>query len=82
MIERGFVESSSVPSDISTSDWLVLNCPCPIIRYSSVRWVHQTVGQLPQRTPLTVLPDVTVSTAVEILKREGFDQIPVVNHDG
>ena len=47
-----------------------------------LRWVNETVAQLPQRSPLTVNPDVTVSAAIDIMKREGFDQIPVVSHEG
>ena len=66
MIERGFIDSASVASDIATAEW----------------WTHQTVAQLPQRTPLTVYPDVSINTAVEIMKREGFDQIPVVSQQG
>jgi len=66
MIERGFLDHATVPSDIATDEW----------------WVNLTVAQLPQRTPLTVLPDLTVSAAVDIMQKEGFDQIPVVTTNG
>lgn len=66
MVERGFIEQSSIPSDISSDQW----------------WTNLPVTQLPQRSPMTVTVDVAVSTAVDIMKAEGFDQMPVVNAHG
>ena len=37
---------------------------------------------LPQKFPLTVLPSVTCGETIDILHREGFDQMPVVGEDG
>ena len=47
-----------------------------------LRWVSQPVSQVPQKAPITIYPDVPVSTAVDIMKSEGFDQIPVVSKTG
>ena len=41
-----------------------------------------TVAQLPQKNPLTVSPDLDIATAIKIMEKEGFDQIPVVDASG
>jgi len=45
-------------------------------------WASKTVKELGLSKPITVLPSVTCAAAVEILKKEGFDQLPVVDGDG
>eukprot|EP00049_Salpingoeca_infusionum_P010801 m.186202 g.186202 ORF g.186202 m.186202 type:complete len:566 (-) comp14751_c0_seq5:4044-5741(-) len=45
-------------------------------------WSDLPVSQLPQTFPVTLEPTVTCATAISILQREGFDQIPVVNAEG
>eukprot|EP00118_Oscarella_pearsei_P024586 m.306360 g.306360 ORF g.306360 m.306360 type:complete len:534 (+) comp41184_c0_seq1:70-1671(+) len=45
-------------------------------------WWAKTVTDLKLNTPLTVLPDVTCSESIEILKKEGYDQLPVVSDSG
>jgi cystathionine beta-synthase len=42
-------------------------------------WSNQTVGYLNLSTPFTISPDATCQNAVNILKNEGFDQLPVVD---
>ncbi|KJE95166.1 cystathionine-beta-synthase [Capsaspora owczarzaki ATCC 30864] len=44
-------------------------------------WSNKTVAELNLSAPLTVLPSVTCADAVDILRREGFDQVPVVDVD-
>ena len=46
------------------------------------RWTPLPVTSLPQKFPLTVLPSVTCGETIDILHREGFDQMPVVGEDG
>jgi cystathionine beta-synthase len=66
MVERGFIDTSSSQLDIASNEW----------------WYSLPVSQLPQRAPFTVYPDVNVATAVEIMQREGIDQIPVITTSG
>jgi len=66
MHERGFIDKSSSQLDIATGEW----------------WFNLPVSQLPQKAPFTVNPDVPVSTAVDIMQREGIDQIPVISASG
>lgn len=61
MIERGFMEDTSTPSE----------------------WWHSTAtSDLKLASPVTCGPDVKIETAIEIMAREGFDQIPVISSDG
>ena len=46
------------------------------------RWSHLLVSVLKVTTPMTVLPEVTVQDAIDIMNREGFDQLPVVDEAG
>ncbi|EDQ91408.1 uncharacterized protein MONBRDRAFT_14886, partial [Monosiga brevicollis MX1] len=45
-------------------------------------WTSLPVTSMPQKFPMTLDPDVTCHHATEILKREGFDQMPVVGPKG
>jgi cystathionine beta-synthase len=45
-------------------------------------WWKLPVSNLPQKFPMTLTPQVKCSDAVEILQREGFDQMPVVDDTG
>lgn len=46
------------------------------------RWCNLNVSALKLQSPLTVTPNVTIQETLELLNREGFDQVPVVNMDG
>ena len=46
------------------------------------RWGQLRVSVLKVTTPMTVLPEVTVQDAIDIMNREGFDQLPVVEDTG
>jgi cystathionine beta-synthase len=45
-------------------------------------WSKHTVADLKLPTPLTVAPDVSCAECASILKREGYDQMPVINSSG
>lgn len=45
-------------------------------------WWTKKVSSLNLLTPLTVLPSVTCQQSIDIMDREGFDQLPVVNEAG
>ncbi|KAK6168339.1 hypothetical protein SNE40_020895 [Patella caerulea] len=45
-------------------------------------WWNLKVSALSLRAPLTVLPTVTVQDTLDILNREGFDQVPIVDDNG
>jgi len=46
---------------------------------SSEWWASRTVRELKLQTPFTVSPTVTCADAVEILHKQGFDQLPVID---
>jgi cystathionine beta-synthase len=45
-------------------------------------WANMQVHDMPLSTPLTITSDVTCKDAISLLKREGFDMVPVLedNH--
>jgi cystathionine beta-synthase len=45
-------------------------------------WWNRTVSYLNLQAPLTILPDVTVQEAIDVMRRKGFDQMPVVENEG
>lgn len=45
-------------------------------------WWHLRVQELSLSAPLTVLPGVTCSDTIDILREKGFDQAPVVDETG
>lgn len=49
---------------------------------ASESWAKLPVSSLPQKFPMTILPTVTCGDVVDILHREGFDQMPIVNESG
>ena len=42
-------------------------------------WSDRKVSDLDVKTPLTITDDITVRGAIELLKSEGFDMVPVVD---
>ncbi|DAZ95578.1 TPA: hypothetical protein N0F65_006064 [Lagenidium giganteum] len=48
---------------------------------SNTWWAKKTVSELPLQAPVTITPDVSCKEAVDILKNEGFDNLPVVALD-
>ena len=45
--------------------------------HDNTRWSEHPVGQLHQKLPMVLAPTVSCSEAAEVLRREGFDQMPV-----
>jgi len=45
-------------------------------------WWNRPVSDLRLETPLTVQPNITCAECIDILKKHGFDQIPVVAESG
>lgn len=45
-------------------------------------WWQKKISVLELGAPLTVLPSVTIQDTIDIMNREGFDQLPVVNEAG
>merc|ERR1711988_1198685 len=45
-------------------------------------WADQKVSSLELSAPLSILPSVTVEQAVDIMVKEGFDQLPVITESG
>lgn len=50
-------------------------------RLSSTWWAKKLVSELPLQAPVTITPDLPCKDAVDILKKEGFDNLPVVADD-
>jgi cystathionine beta-synthase len=46
------------------------------------RWGKLEVACLNLVSPLTVLPAVTCQECIDIMRKEGFDQLPVVDNGG
>merc|ERR1711902_14145 len=45
-------------------------------------WADEKVSSLDLSAPLSILPTVTVEQAIDIMVREGFDQLPVITESG
>lgn len=49
---------------------------------STDRWSNLLVSALNLQAPLSIVPSVTCQEAIDIMKKEGFDQLPVVDKEG
>ncbi|XP_057366168.1 cystathionine beta-synthase-like isoform X1 [Daphnia carinata] len=45
-------------------------------------WSNLKVSALNLQAPLSIVPSVTCQEAIDIMKKEGFDQLPVVDKEG
>jgi len=45
-------------------------------------WEREKVSSLELSAPLSILPTVSVENAIEIMSREGYDQLPVITSTG
>lgn len=45
-------------------------------------WEKERVSSLELSAPLSILPTVSVENAIDIMVREGYDQLPVINKNG
>jgi len=64
-------------------DWMVLNgfMPDPNASKRSA-WAQHTIGMLPFSMPVTVSPNIACGKVVEILRKNGYSQLPVVDRSG
>ena len=46
------------------------------------RWSNVKVSALDLQAPLSIAPSVTCQEAIDVMKKEGFDQLPVVDNQG
>lgn len=66
-----------------SDQWMIERDFLPVKDLKDEYWWWDTpVSSLNLEAPLTVFPDVTVQEAIDIMKRKGFDQMPVVDKDG
>eukprot|EP00903_Cladosiphon_okamuranus_P005672 g5635.t1 len=65
MYEQGFAPTCSQWSERMANSW----------------WASKKVSELELQTPLTVTPNVTIQEAIDILKKQGYDMVPVVSDD-
>ncbi|XP_035703243.1 cystathionine beta-synthase isoform X2 [Folsomia candida] len=66
-----------------SDQWMIERDLLPLHNLKDQYWWWDTpVSSLHLASPLTVLPDVPVQEAIDIMKRKGFDQMPVVDKDG
>ncbi|XP_020904552.1 cystathionine beta-synthase [Exaiptasia diaphana] len=49
---------------------------------SKFRWWKKKISSLNLQSPLTVLPSITCQGCIDIMSKEGYDQIPVVDQTG
>jgi len=66
MVENGFYDESEVGHVSSDAVW----------------WSSHTIADLRLRQPFTLAPTISCSDAVELLQKQGFDQMPVIDDKG
>jgi cystathionine beta-synthase len=66
MIDNGFADNDIIKAKTFSQHW----------------WDQKKVCELDIKTPLTITNSVTVRDAIALLKREGFDMVPVLSDDG
>lgn len=83
MAERDFMD---LDKELAEQNWSVvlvsLGLFCENIFEIFSRWWNVKVNQLPLLAPVTVNPHITCQDAIDIMDREGFDQLPVVDESG
>lgn len=67
MSDNGFVDGDIIqPKNYLSTTW----------------WARKKVHEMTINTPLTITSDVRCKDAIALLKREGFDMVPVLSSDG
>lgn len=66
MSDHKFVDGDLIPTKSYHDNW----------------WADKRVYEMPLSTPLTITSSVTCSDAISLLKREGFDMVPVLDDSG
>jgi len=65
MLDHGFLESSQLESENEEKLW----------------WVERTVQDLKFNSPVTVTTRISCQTAIDIMSKTGYDQLPVFDGD-
>lgn len=65
-----------------SDDWMLSNDFLERDQTEKYWWSDNKVCTLDLHTPITVSPTVTVRDTLELMQREGFDQIPVIRENG
>jgi CBS domain-containing protein len=73
------LSSSDLPQASTASVYLFF---IVFISYVFSRWSNLCVSALELQAPLTVTPSVTLQETLDLLNKEGFDQVPVVGESG
>nr|QHX41453.1 cystathionine beta-synthase-like protein [Halisarca dujardinii] len=69
-------------SKFASDSWMIENGFMAEDQESAEKWWwNKTVGDLKVVKPCTVGPDDSISAALDIMNKQGFDQLPVVNAD-
>lgn len=63
-------------------EWMLARDFLPHDGSDSKWWWSHTVDKLDLNTPTTVTPETKISEVVEIMRSQGYDQLPVVSADG
>lgn len=63
MLDNGFADETFIKS----------------IENETNKWKGATVADLKLATPITVLGSDSIEKALDIMRRRGFDQLPVIN---
>ncbi len=50
--------------------------------FQFARWYDEKVSSLDICAPLTINPQLSVEQTIEIMLKEGYDQLPVINESG
>lgn len=72
-------------SKFLSDDWMVQNgfMEDPEVDQQNAEWWHScTLGDLKLATPVTCSPEVTCQQAIDILAKQGYDQLPVIGNNG
>jgi cystathionine beta-synthase len=72
-------------SKFLSDDWMLSYDyldPSEVLESHQNWWTNKQVRQLQLATPCTILPEVSCGRATEILRSQGFDQLPVVDRNG
>ena len=93
MMERDLLDASN---DVSQKHWYPSSLPIIIFPKKKKRkkkwkimnylfwnrWSDLKVSTLGVEAPLSITPSVSCQEAIDIMKKEGFDQLPVAEADG
>ncbi|CAN0285265.1 unnamed protein product, partial [Discosporangium mesarthrocarpum] len=79
MYEQGFINEAQVGRQRQQADRG--GCFCSTEQLANAWWASKRVSELDLQTPLTVSPTVSIQEAINILKKQGYDMVPVVSED-